>query len=83
MSPENQQHLNVDELMDDIRYVNQSTKNEIQRVGDNIRQHIAKVDLPQNVADALIADVSMQLGQLAAKVKMTERKCSNMLRVQL
>lgn len=73
MPPENQHNLATDKLMDDIRYVNQSNEAEIVRISNHIRQHIAKVNLPQSVADSLIEYISTQLGQLASKVKMTEK----------
>jgi len=73
MTPENQQHLNISELLEDIRYVNQTTEAEIQRIGTHIRQLIDEANLTQSVTDFLVDDMSTQLGQLAAKVKLTEK----------
>jgi len=73
MPPENQKNLATDELLDDIRYVNMSNEAEIQRVGEDLLQHLAEVKLPKSVTNALIENISTQLGQLAVKVKMTEK----------
>ena len=72
MAQENQTKIGVNELLDDIRYVNQLNEVEIQRVGNHIRRQVDKANLTQFVTDFLIDEISTQLGQLAAKVKLTE-----------
>jgi len=73
MSQESQKRSNINELLEDIRYVNQSTESEIQRVENHIRRNITEADLPQNVTDSFINEILVQFGQLAARVKLTEK----------
>lgn len=73
MQEEKQQQLNISELLDDITYVNQANKAEIKRVGDLMRSRIAAAKLPGKIPDSLIKELSGQLGQLSAQVKMTEK----------
>ena len=70
---ENQPQISTSELLDDIHYLNQSNEVEIQRVRDHVQNHVAESDLSDETADALIESVSSLLGQLTAKVKLTEK----------
>lgn len=73
MPQENQRHVSINELLEDIRYVNQSAAIEIQQAENQLRQHIAAANLPANVPDALIDYVSSELGRLTVKVKLTDK----------
>ena len=61
------------ELLDDIRYVNQITKDEIKRSKGQLRQLVDNTPMPSNVAESLIDEISKQLGQLTAKVDLAEK----------
>lgn len=65
--------IEIRELLDDIHHVNQANKVEIKRINSLIRSRIAETDLSENVADAIIDEVSSQLGQLSANVKLTDK----------
>jgi hypothetical protein len=78
MPTEDKQNPDVRELLDDIQFVNRSAEAEISRVSNQVRRHLNKLNLPQDVANSLIGEVSSQLGQLTAKVKITEQALHNL-----
>ena len=63
----------VSDLLDDIHYVNQANRVEIKRINSQIRSRIAETDLAGNVADAIIDEVSSQLGRLSTNVKLADK----------
>jgi len=60
-------------LLDDIHFVNQAASKEIRHVESRLRERIGDEALPENLAAPLLEEISTQLGQLAAKVKLTEK----------
>jgi hypothetical protein len=73
MPSEKQQPSQIGELLSDIRYVNQISREEIERSADRLRQSISEADLPTPVANSLINEISTQLGEQTAKVTLTEK----------
>ena len=61
------------ELLNDIRYVNQITKEEIKRSDDHLRKLIDNASLPETVVDSLVGEISTQLGKLTVKANLTEK----------
>lgn len=64
---------NDSELLNDIRHVNQVTKEEIKRSSDQIRQLVYETSIPNKEADDLISEISVELGQLSAKVYLADK----------
>jgi hypothetical protein len=60
-------------LLDDIRFVNQANKDEIEQLRAHIGQRIKDANLTENEADVVAREVSNLLGKLSAKVKLTEK----------
>ena len=73
MQAEKQLPSDAGDLLDDINYLNQATKDEIQQINSQIRLRINEADLVGNVADSIIEEISSQLGRLTVKVKLTEK----------
>lgn len=73
MPTEIQKQLDTSELLDDIRFINEANKNEIKRIRSHIRQRIEEENLTGNGADVVANEVSNLLGQLSAKVNLTEK----------
>ena len=61
------------ELLNDIRHVNQVTKEEIKRSGDHIRQLVYESSMPTEQANDLISEISVELGQLSAKIYLADK----------
>ena len=78
MSTTKQPQAEVHELLADLEYINQRTKEAIQDIGEQIRLRIANEQLPKEIANTLIADVSNQLGKITAKVNLTAYAISSM-----
>ena len=73
MPTEKQLQPDISELLADITYVNQSNKAEIKQINHQIRLRLANADIPGHETDVIIDEVSSQLGQLTAKVKLAEK----------
>jgi len=82
MPTKKQQQLDIGSLLDDINYVNQESKNEINRINDQFKLRIAEADPTGNVAVSFIEEVSSQLGQLSVKVSLAEQAIRSMRREQ-
>ena len=73
MVREKQTQSDTGELLQDIRYVNQQNRGEINRLSDRFNHFIDAASLPTSVASSLVTELSAQLGQLSARVKLTEK----------
>jgi len=82
MPTNKQQQLDVALLLDDINYVNQANRIEINRINDQFKLHIAEADPTGNIAVSFIEEVSSQLGQLSVKVSLAEQAIRSMRREQ-
>lgn len=73
MPNEKQLQSATSELLDDIHYLNQANKAEIKQVNTQIRQCIDEADVTGDIADAIIKEISGQLGQLSARVELADK----------
>ncbi len=71
--PQEKQPFETSELLDDINYINQSNSDEIKKMNEVIWQHFTAADLTEKTTDLIVEEVASQLGQLSAKVKLTEK----------
>jgi len=67
------QPTEADKLLEDIHYVNQLTREEIKLYRKQLRRRVGAGTLSAPVAKSLVAELSTQLGQLSANVKITEK----------
>jgi len=73
MSAKEDQLRESGELLDDIRYVNQVSEQEVQRLRERLRRRVSAAGLHQDATGPLLDEVSAQLGLLSAKVKLTNQ----------
>jgi hypothetical protein len=73
MSPDKHAQITSDEMLNDIRFVNQLAQEEIRRIDTRIRQRIAEENPDEKFTESLLDEVANQLGQLSSKVKLTEK----------
>jgi hypothetical protein len=73
MPTEIQQPSQIGELLNDISYVNQISREEIEQSADRMRISVSEAALQTADANALIDELSTQLGNLTAKVILTEK----------
>lgn len=73
MPTEQQPRDSAGEVLDDIIYLNKANHDEILRINDQIRQQVSQADLSSSAANAIVAEVSSQLGQLTVKVNLAEK----------
>jgi len=78
MLTEDQQHVDTSQLLTDIYYINQANKDEIKRIREQIRSVIAEADLADKVTTSIVDEVTVMLGRLSTRVKLTEKAIRSM-----
>ena len=64
---------NLEELLEDVRYVNQLSQLECQRIAALVRQRVAEASLPDMVSEALLAEIADHLAGMEARIQLMER----------